>query len=218
MSVKMNGSKHAAADVCQHREDILNAAIEVFGRAGYAAASTNEIVKRAQVSKGLLFHHFVNKEKLYIACQMHVMEMYGEYMEKHINLESDDYFDRVLHNLRIKMEFGRRHPVLLTLINRAWVTDNEENMLDRKAAEEYILKSSQGKKLATFFEGIDITRFREGFDAAKIINYTRLVLEASWLRFSGERNNDIQLIIKEIDSYIAEAEELIVLFKHGAYR
>lgn len=202
---------------CAHRVDILNAAIEVFGRAGYAAASTNEIVKKAKVSKGLLFHHFANKEKLYIACQIHVMEQYGKYMTQHVDISSTDFFDRVLHNLRVKMEFGRRYPEFLTLINRAWHIDGKENALDRKAMEEYVLKSGVGKTMVNFFEGVDTSRFREGIDVAKLMDYTRLTLESSWYRFSGSHNNDVYMLAREMDKYIEECEEIIGLFKHGAY-
>lgn len=37
---------------------ILNAAINEFAEKGYENASTNEIVKDAGISKGLLFHYF----------------------------------------------------------------------------------------------------------------------------------------------------------------
>ncbi len=39
----------------------MNAAISIFATQGYAHASTDEIVKRAGISKGLLFHYFISK-------------------------------------------------------------------------------------------------------------------------------------------------------------
>lgn len=201
-----------------NREDILRAAIEEFGRVGYESASTNEIVKKAKVSKGLLFHHFNNKEKLYIACQLHVMEQYGKYMSEHINLASTDFFDRILHNLRVKMDFGRNHPEFLTLINRTWHMESETNAFDRKWLEEYVLDSEVGKIMLEFFSGVDTTCFREGYDVPKLLNFTRLALEASWHRFSNIHNNDSQILTREMDSYISECEEIISLLRDGAYK
>jgi AcrR family transcriptional regulator len=48
----------------QTRERLLRAAIAVFDRKGYAAASTREIVERAGVTKPVLYYHFGSKEGL----------------------------------------------------------------------------------------------------------------------------------------------------------
>lgn len=46
----------------------MNAAFKEFGKFGYAQASTNHICKQYDISKGLLFYYFQNKEQLYITC------------------------------------------------------------------------------------------------------------------------------------------------------
>lgn len=45
----------------EKQDRILNAALKEFAQKGYQNASTNEIVKEAGISKGLLFHYFNNK-------------------------------------------------------------------------------------------------------------------------------------------------------------
>ena len=205
---------HAAA----HRLDILNTAIEIFGRLGFSSASTNEIVKHAKVSKGLLFHHFKDKKSLYMACQLHVMEQYGEFMKDRVNTDSCDFFERILDNLHVKLEFGRKYPEYLTLINRAWYMDHEESILNRKAAEEYALKSAAaGQIYLNFYKGIDTSKFREKTDVQMLLNYVRLTMEAAWRRYSAERNNNPILLYNDIDIYINEAKEILDLFKNGAY-
>jgi AcrR family transcriptional regulator len=47
------------------REALVSAARELFGAQGYAATSTEEIVERAGVTKGALYHHFADKEALF---------------------------------------------------------------------------------------------------------------------------------------------------------
>jgi len=190
-----------------HREDILRAAISVFGHAGYDAASTNEIVKQAKVSKGLLFHHFTNKETLYTACQQYVMEQYGQYMSEHLNFSGGDLFDRILHSLRVKIDFGNKNPDFLALLNQAPIINPE-----KFAPEAFQVH------IKTFFEGIDVTKFREGMVLSKVMDYARLALEASWKRFSQRHRNDTAAILKDIDSYFAETEDIISLFRDGAYR
>jgi AcrR family transcriptional regulator len=38
---------------------------KIFAKKGYTAANTNELVERAKVTKGALYHHFANKKDLY---------------------------------------------------------------------------------------------------------------------------------------------------------
>ncbi|BBZ71649.1 TetR/AcrR family transcriptional regulator [Mycobacterium paraseoulense] len=46
------------------RRRILDAAIEVFGEVGYAAAGWGAIIERTGMTKGALYHHFDSKESL----------------------------------------------------------------------------------------------------------------------------------------------------------
>ena len=46
------------------RDRIVAAATELFGRQGYEATSTRQIVEAAQVTKGALYHWFSSKEDL----------------------------------------------------------------------------------------------------------------------------------------------------------
>ncbi|MET9799699.1 ScbR family autoregulator-binding transcription factor [Streptomyces sp. NPDC006368] len=46
------------------KRSILEAAADVFGERGYDAASTNEILARAGLTRGALYHHFPSKEAI----------------------------------------------------------------------------------------------------------------------------------------------------------
>ena len=46
------------------QEKILNSALELFATSGYNAVSTSKIAKEAEVSEGLIFRHFKNKQGL----------------------------------------------------------------------------------------------------------------------------------------------------------
>jgi len=49
------------------RNQIMTAAVEVFCRCGYDAASVAEICSQAGVSKGAFYHHFPSKKALFLA-------------------------------------------------------------------------------------------------------------------------------------------------------
>lgn len=46
------------------RQKIIDAATDLFGEVGYAAAGLGEIIDRAGMTKGALYHHFDSKEAL----------------------------------------------------------------------------------------------------------------------------------------------------------
>lgn len=49
------------------REQILDVALEIFGRSGYHGASMNEIAEAAGVTKPVLYQHFDSKSELFSA-------------------------------------------------------------------------------------------------------------------------------------------------------
>ena len=49
------------------RGALVDAAVALFTEKGYADTSTSEIVRRADVTRGALYHHFADKEELFRA-------------------------------------------------------------------------------------------------------------------------------------------------------
>lgn len=66
MDVKAKIDRRVAQGT-ETRDALLTAARALFGEQGYAATSTEEIVERAGVTKGALYHHFTDKEQLFRA-------------------------------------------------------------------------------------------------------------------------------------------------------
>ena len=66
----MVGWMRVTAD--ERREAVLDAAVHEFARAGYHAASTTNIAKRAGISQPYIYALFPNKKALFIAVQERV--------------------------------------------------------------------------------------------------------------------------------------------------
>ena len=70
--------RSVSADDVTTRARVRDAAITLFGRAGFAATSVRAIADLASVSPGLVIHHFGSKEKLRAECDAHVVEQLGD--------------------------------------------------------------------------------------------------------------------------------------------
>lgn len=73
------------------QERILEATLECLSERGYAATSTNEVVRRAGVSRGALVHHFSSKSDLVAAAAVHLIrKRYATTQEQARELEGGE--------------------------------------------------------------------------------------------------------------------------------
>ncbi len=81
------------------RDALVQAALELFTKRGYAAVGTEEIVARAKVTRGALYHHFADKRDLFRAVfervEGELMERIGARMEA-----GDDPWELMLAGMR----------------------------------------------------------------------------------------------------------------------
>ena len=81
------------------RDALVQAALELFTKRGYAGVGTEEIVTRAKVTRGALYHHFTDKRDLFRAVfervEGELMERIGARMEA-----TDDPWELMLAGMR----------------------------------------------------------------------------------------------------------------------
>ena len=110
----------------EKRERILNAAISEFAQKGYKNASTNEIVKEAGISKGLIFHYFKNKKQLYFYLYDYLMEIMAEEYFQESWLDEKDFFKKMRMASLAKLELYRRHPLIFKFFLTAYAETDDE--------------------------------------------------------------------------------------------
>ena len=64
----------------QTREALIDAAIDIFGRDGFRAASTRSIADSAKVNQALIGYHFGGKPGLYLAAFERIMRSVEQYL------------------------------------------------------------------------------------------------------------------------------------------
>jgi AcrR family transcriptional regulator len=64
------------------RAKLIGAARDLFAERGYAGVGTDEVVKRARVTRGALYHHFREKEDLFRAVHQQVEEQLSDSIQQ----------------------------------------------------------------------------------------------------------------------------------------
>lgn len=67
----------------ENRKKIIKASLEEFAENGYKAASTNSICKKAEISKGLLYHYYPSKQELYLS----ILKLGIDNFKKSVNIQ-----------------------------------------------------------------------------------------------------------------------------------
>ena len=92
------------------RTKLLNAAIEIVRKQGYAATSVDELCKKAGVTKGAFFHHFETKDALAVAAANHWSETTGALFAGAAYHAPADPLDRVLAYIDLRRDLIRGTP------------------------------------------------------------------------------------------------------------
>ena len=142
----------------EKKKRIINSAMEEFGDKGYEAASTNTIVKKAGISKGLLFHYFKTKKDLMDYVEDFALSTMVSRLKETQHLWDNDLINRILQITEIKMGVILEYPHLYEF--------GVQMYSGKKIEDIMVLIDKYDMQLYTtvFSNGIDLTSFREGLD------------------------------------------------------
>ncbi|MBO6170843.1 MAG: TetR/AcrR family transcriptional regulator [Desulfovibrio sp.] len=87
------------------KEALLQAAKELFGEYGYVETTFKKISDRAGVALGLLTHHYGNKEKLFLASGLDVLEHFLAKLRA-ATADADSGYDGVMRFCRAYLDFS----------------------------------------------------------------------------------------------------------------
>ena len=111
----VRGKRRTQAERTQEtRTRILDAAVEVLRRKGYAHFRTADVARAAGVSRGAQLHHFATKEKLVYATMEHVFQNVLETSRKRVRglQPGEDPLERAIDDAR---EFFFSTPFFISL-------------------------------------------------------------------------------------------------------
>jgi len=150
----------------EKQERILHAAMKEFAQNGFEKASTNEIIKEADISKGLLFYYFKNKKSLYLFLYDYCIELYTKEFYNKINMDETDIFIKLRECGLVKAELMIRYPEIFVFIEVAYREKSKNVKSDLELINSELTTSSYAK----VFANVDTSKFKEGLELDKCIN------------------------------------------------
>ncbi|MGX6445990.1 TetR/AcrR family transcriptional regulator [Neobacillus sp. K501] len=187
----------------EKQDRIINAALKEFAQKGYDNASTNEIVKEAEISKGLLFHYFQNKKQLYFFLFDYCYELIAEEFYKKADLSEPDFFNRIRQAVTIKTELLAKYPDIFKFVQESFLEESAELKVEFEKRRQELTKINTEK----VYEGIDLSRFREDVDVQKVLKiitwtFEKISDEALYkARLSPNHELDYEKIRLEAEAY-----------------
>ncbi len=157
---------------------IINASFEVFSNNDYEKASTNMIVKKADISRGVLYYYFKDKEELYNFLIYFSYKSNIEALNKNIDWTDSDFLNRVKQTLNIKKDIMTEFQHM-----PMFMTNN-----DVKARGFKLKNMCEGYKLLKdriFEENIDFSNLKDGVDVEM---FKKIVVSS----LKGELNDYIE--------------------------
>lgn len=115
-------------------KNIINAAFEVFSMNDFAKASTNSIVQKADVSRGLLYHYFKNKQDIFDFLIYFSVKVIVTDLDKKIEWENSNVIDRIKQAIILKFEIINLYPFMMSFFQKHYSQALQE-VLESKTNE-----------------------------------------------------------------------------------
>lgn len=109
---------------------MINAALKVFAMNGYAHASTDDIVREAGISKGLLFHYFGSKLGLYSFIYDYSIRYVILELTTGVDKTETDYFRLIEQIKEAELPVMRNYPYMLLFLNNSRIENVSEVLVE----------------------------------------------------------------------------------------
>lgn len=196
----------------EKQKQIINAAIKEFVRNGFEKAFTNEIVKRANISKGSLFNYFNSKKDLYLYLIEYSSKAIVNLNEE-IDLSETDLFKRIERVALQKFYVQQKYPQAFEFL----ASTKQEESVEVKDIIKQRLNPIYNQAINKLYKDIDYSKFREGVDIEKAIEIL------NWTMFGvGEKGLKELFTFDDIgrfgEKYLEEWNVYAELLKYSFYK
>ncbi len=199
----------------EKRLNILDACLDEFSEHGYTGASTNRIVQAAGISKGLLFHYFGSKKKLFLFVLDHSIHHMMKLMSQYRGPAGGDIFETLALDAEIKLRVAAEAPRMYRILFDVYVNlpDGIKNELMERYGQLFEAKRGQ------LFEHMDLSRLREGVTADMVVTLISDFLSGYYQRrLSHFKTLSPEQLLEEIDDIKDEVMKYLEMIKESVYK
>lgn len=197
----------------QKQVRIINSASKEFASKGYDKASTNEIVKEADISKGLLFHYFSTKKDLYLFLYDFLQELFANKIFSQINWEEKDIFNRYRQIALLKFDLFKNYPELVDFLKSVYFENSVEVKDDLERRKRDLIAVTYQKLTIDY----DCSKFKADIDPDRAMNIIFWTLEgfANQQQAKAKNLSPDQLITEDA---LAEMEIYLEMLRKSFYK
>ena len=192
-------------------ERFLSACAAEFADHGYELASTNRIVERLAIAKGLFFKYTQSKEDVFLYLIRDTLEELARIQASPATYSSPDILVRAEQLFRSHLDYARREPVRYRLVLRAYL-DTRSTLYPKLVELRAAIAASSGNAL---YDGVDWSLYR--FPREEIVEILHMLdvgLRQSVLEALGGQADAAAL-----EAFVARAFGLARrMFRNGIYR
>lgn len=201
----------------QKEAAILAAAIQAFGTNGFRA-STDEIAKIANVSKGSVFRYFDNKKSLYTAAVQQAMATLISVVDLTVWTDSDDLVKMIIRATQYKTALSHQYPNEFALLTRVYAHDPMVPVKLRNQVFETFNKWAEQTQTAVVNSVVAKLKLRPELDEQIVKRFLSMMIQelSRWLQTYFEKHpelkriEDMTAIIDEMTAYMDMVEYGIV--------
>ncbi|MDO5413138.1 MAG: TetR/AcrR family transcriptional regulator [bacterium] len=161
------------------RQRILEAALEEFSQKGYEAASLSNVCAEKGISKGIIYHHFKDKDALYLLCVEDCFDRVCAYLREAAGKLSGTEEEKLAAYFDARLRFFALQPVYLGIFAEAAFNPPP-------ALAEEIARRRQGfdrLNAAVLSKVLASAPLRKGLNAAAVVEDFRMYMDYFNLRF-----------------------------------
>lgn len=199
----------------EKKERILESAMSEFNIHGYGGASTNNIVKNAEISKGSLFNYFENKDKLFMYIfNYNINKVAKNFEENKDKLIKLNLIEGYKFFISVNIKFFTENPRVSQFLAKAMTNSPEpiKILLQKKKRE------MQGFVINSIIKNVEDSYFRENVDKEKVEFLILTLLDTLSNKYIEKYKGDLELLKADNENRDKEIEAYIDLIKFGILR
>lgn len=194
-------------DLKKEKQDrMINASLKVFAMQGYRHASTDEIVREAAISKGLLFHYFESKLGVYEFIYDYSVRYLILEMRTCVNEKETDLFELMKQVETARMHAMKGYPYMQQFLNRSMSENVSEALLAIEDKRNLLLDAYD-----KIYAKVNVSVFPSGVDGLKLQKMLDFTIKGLMTERFQDGSFQPEMLYEEIAGYLDMMKSILAV-------